>query len=59
MYCIRKLADCWAVFNLDTGKSRPLTAEEVAVARVEFPSLDNPKVTAFYTDVMDCITNKP
>ena len=59
MYCIRKFADCWAVFNLDTEASRPLTAEEVAVVREEIPSLDDPEVAAFYKDEIDCISDKP
>jgi len=59
MYCIRKFADCWAVFNLDTEQSRPLTAEEVAVVRAEIPSLTDPQVAAFYSDDIDCVNDKP
>jgi hypothetical protein len=59
MYCIRKFADCWAVFNLDTEQSRPLTAEEVAVVGVKIPSLTDPQVAAFYSDDIDCISDKP
>ena len=59
MYCIRKFADCWAVFNLDTETSRRLTDEEVAVVRVEIPSLNDPQVAAFYSDEVDCIKDKP
>jgi len=59
MYCIRKFADCWAVFNLDTDESRKLTEEEVAVVRREVPSLDDPGTAAWYSDRIDCINNKP
>jgi hypothetical protein len=59
MYCIRKFADCWAVFNLDTDLSRRLTEEEVEVVRQEIPSLNDPRVTAFYSDWVDCIMDKP
>ncbi|HTR29905.1 MAG TPA: hypothetical protein VMH27_11590 [Puia sp.] len=59
MYSIRKFADCWAVFNLDTNESRPLTADEVAVVRREIPSLDDPGTAAYYTDELNCISEKP
>jgi hypothetical protein len=59
MYCIRKFADCWAVFNLDTEQSRDLTEAEVAIVRVEIPSLNDTQVAAFYSDGVDCIKDKP
>jgi hypothetical protein len=59
MYCIRKFSDCWAVFNMDTEESRPLTEEEVEVLRREVPSLDDPGTAAYYADKVDCIKDKP
>jgi len=59
MYCIRKFADCWAIFNLDEDTSRRLTADEVAVLRQVVPELEDPLVAAHYTDRLDCINDKP
>ena len=59
MYCIRKFADCWAVFNLENDQSRRLTGEEVELLRVELPALDDPGTAAWYGDELDCITDKP
>ena len=59
MYSIRKFADCWAVFNLETDQSRALTVEEVEIVRREIPSLDDPRTAAYYTDKLDCINDKP
>jgi hypothetical protein len=59
MYCIRKFADCWAVFNLDTDENRRLTKEEVELIRQEIPELDDPQVAAYYSDSVDCISGKP
>jgi hypothetical protein len=59
MYCIRKYADCWAVFNLDTDASRPLTAEEQEAVRKEIPQLDDPGTAAYFSDHLDCVTDKP
>ena len=59
MYCIRKFADCWAVYNLDTDRRRRLTDEEVALVRVEIPELNDPKTVAYYTDEVECIEDKP
>ena len=59
MYCIRKFADCWAVFNLETERSRPLTEEEVVVTRQVIPSLNDPQVAAFYSDDIEFISDKP
>ena len=59
MYCVRKFSDCWAVFNVDTELSRPLTDAEVALLKVEVPTLDDPGTAAYYTDRLDCINDKP
>ena len=59
MYCIRKFADCWAVFNLDTDKSRRLTEEEVKLVREAVPSLNDPQTAAWYSDRVECINGKP
>jgi hypothetical protein len=36
MYFIRKYADCWAVHNDDTGRSRLLSQDEKALLLEEF-----------------------
>ena len=59
MYCIRKFADCWAVFNLETDESRPLTEDETGIVRREIPSLTDSQTAAYYTDTLDCINDKP
>ena len=59
MYCIRKFADCWAVFNLDNDGSRPLTEAEVKSVREALPELDDPKTAAMYVDRLDGINDKP
>lgn len=59
MYCVRKFADGWAVFNLDNDGSRQLTEDEVAVLRCEVPQLDDPGTAAWYTDKLECIHEKP
>jgi len=59
MYYIRKYADCWAIHNDDTGKSRPLTEKEVEVVRIEYPDLNDEKVRAVYVDQVEGLDNKP
>lgn len=59
MYCIRKFADCWAVFNLENDESRRLSEEEVVVLRREVPVLSDPGTAAWYSDVLECINDKP
>jgi len=59
MFCIRKFADCWALFNLDTDVSRRLTEHEVEVLRQSVPELDDPKLVAYYTDRVEGINEKP
>jgi len=59
MFCIRKFADCWAVYNLNNDHSRPLTEEERGVVSREIPSLNDEQVAAYYTDEVDCIKDKP
>ena len=41
MYYIRKFAETWAVHNNYTGKSRPLSDNEVKQLMLEFPNLRN------------------
>ena len=59
MYCIRKYADCWALFNLDTNSSRKLTEEEVRTLRASKPELEDPLLVAYYTDRVEGIEEKP
>jgi hypothetical protein len=59
MYCIRKYADCWAIFNLDSDLSRSLTEDEVKKVAVEFPSLTDPQTRSVFVDEVDCIEDKP
>lgn len=59
MYCIRKYADCWAIFNLESELSRSLTEEEVLKVRVAIPSLNDSEVRSYFTDEVDCIEDKP
>ena len=59
MYCIKKFADCWAIYNLDNEESRPLTEAEVQVARENWPQLDDPQTAALYMDRVECIGDKP
>lgn len=47
------------MFNLDTDRSRALTAAEVDALRAQVPSLDDPQTAAYYSDRVDCITDKP
>jgi hypothetical protein len=58
MYCIRKYADCWAIFNLESDLSRSLTEEEARKVAKEFPSLTDPQTRSIFTDEVDCIEDK-
>lgn len=55
MYYIRKYADCWAIHDDDTVKSRPLTNEETEAVKVEFPELSDEKTRSVYTDKVTSI----
>jgi len=59
MYCIRKFADGWAVFNLESKASRQLTEAEVEVLKREVPQLNDSETAAYYTDSLECVNNKP
>jgi hypothetical protein len=59
MYCIKKFADCWAIFNLDSEDSRSLTDYEVLKVREAIPELNASDVLSYYTDEIDCIDDKP
>jgi hypothetical protein len=59
MYCIKKFADCWAIFNLESEYSRSLTDDEVLKVRREIPELNASDVLSYYTDEIDCIEDKP
>jgi hypothetical protein len=59
MYCIRKFADCWAIFNLESDLSRSLTEDEVKKVAVEFPSLTDPQTRSVFVDEVDSIEDKP
>jgi len=58
MYQIKNYADCTAVHNLDTEKSRPLTADELAKIKTEFPTLGDPKTVSIFTDTITAIDPK-
>lgn len=55
MYYIRKYADCWAIHDDDTGKSRPLTSEETKAVKDEFPELADKKTRSVFTDEITSI----
>jgi hypothetical protein len=59
MYCIRKYADCWAIFNLDSDLSRSLTEEEVKKVSQEIPSLTDQQTRSYFTDEVECLEDKP
>jgi hypothetical protein len=59
MYCIRKYADCWAIFNLESDLSRSLTEEEVMKVREVIPTLNDPQTRSYFTDEVDCLDDKP
>jgi hypothetical protein len=59
MYYIKKYADCWAVHNDTSGRSRPLSEEEIAIVQKEYPDLKDPKTRTVYTDQLDGLNNKP
>jgi len=59
MYCIRKYADCWAIFNLESDLSRSLTEDEVRKIGETFPSLTDSQTRNIFTDTVDCIDDKP
>lgn len=59
MYCIKKFADCWTIFNLESDDSRSLTNDEVLKVRNEIPELNASDVLSYYTDEIDCIEDKP
>lgn len=50
MYYIRKFADCWAIYDDDTGKSRPLTRVETNLVMIEFPTLEDKDVKTIFAD---------
>ena len=54
MYCIRKYADCWAIFNLESDLSRSLTEDEVRKVAEAFPSLTDQQTRSIFTDNVDC-----
>ena len=58
MYCIRKYADCWAIFNLESDMSRSLTEDEARKVAKEFPSLTDQQTRSIFTDSVDCIEDK-
>jgi hypothetical protein len=66
MYFIRKYADCWAVHNDDTGRSRPLTEDEKALLLEEFKGdqdgymrLLDDRVLTFFVDRIASIKDLP
>ena len=59
MYCIRKYADCWAIFNLESDLSRSLTEAEVKRVAQAFPSLTDAQTRSIFTDEVECIEGKP
>jgi hypothetical protein len=59
MYMIRKFAECWAIFNLESDISRSLTEGEVQKISQEIPTLTDPQIRSYFTDDVDCIEDKP
>ena len=59
MYYIKKYADCWAIHNDASGKSRPLTEREITVIQEEYPALKDPRTCTVYADEVHSIGNKP
>lgn len=59
MYQIKKFADCWAVFNLDSELSRTLTEDEVEKVSREIPSLTDSGTVSYFTDEIKCIEDLP
>jgi hypothetical protein len=59
MYYIQKYADCWAIHNDDTGKSRSLTQKEVEAVRLQYPDLNDEKVHTAFVDQIISIDPKP
>lgn len=55
MYRIKKYADCNAVHDLDSEKSRKLTDDEWAKILVEFPALEDPACVSIFTDAIASI----
>lgn len=47
------------MFNLENDESRRLSEEEVVVLRREVPVLSDPGTAAWYSDVLECINDKP
>ncbi|MDR3715784.1 MAG: hypothetical protein P4L51_23470 [Puia sp.] len=59
MYQIKKFADCWAVFNLESDLSRSLTEDEVLHVRVEFPTINSSEVVSIFVDEIRSLEDKP
>ena len=59
MYYIRKYADCWAVHNDATGKSRPLTEEERQRVQQEFTELADKQLRTIFTEQINSLKDLP
>lgn len=55
MYYIRKYSDCWAIYDDDTGASRPLTEDEAETVKEEFPCLADDKIRTVFADTVESI----
>ena len=59
MYFIRKYADCWAIHNDNTGKSRRLTEQEEKLLEKDNENMKKPGVCSIYADDFPQIKEKP
>lgn len=55
MYQVKKYADCNAVHDLDSEKSRKLTDEEWEKILIEHPALVDDKCVSIFTDTITVI----
>jgi hypothetical protein len=47
-YIVRKIGDCWIIFNLESGLGRTLTQDEIMTLSKVHPILTDPNRRAFY-----------
>lgn len=55
MWQIKKYQEGLAIHDLDNETSRLLTDQEAKAIQEEFPSLRDPKVVSYFTDVITSI----
>ncbi|MDP4218349.1 MAG: hypothetical protein Q8927_19290 [Bacteroidota bacterium] len=47
-YILRKIGDCWIIFNLESGLGRTLTEDEVEALSKVYPGLTDPNRRLYY-----------